>query len=95
MRAATTDDGGEFEFPSLPIGTYQLRIQAGDFLDFEARGIRASIGQVVRLDVALSQKQGSAVSPGNGNAAMIEAGKKRNELREVVASKLAHEVMQK
>ena len=74
MRAATTDDGGEFEFPSLPIGTYQLRIQAGDFLDFEARGIRASIGQVVRLDVALSQKQGSAVSPGNGNAAMIEAG---------------------
>jgi hypothetical protein len=27
--------------------------------------------------------------------AMIEAGKKRNELREVVASKLAHEVMPK
>ena len=27
--------------------------------------------------------------------AMIEAGKKRNDLREVVASKLAHEVMPK
>ena len=28
-------------------------------------------------------------------AAMIEAGKKRNDIREVVASKLAHEVMPK
>jgi hypothetical protein len=27
--------------------------------------------------------------------AMIEAGKKRNDIREVVASKLAHEVMPK
>jgi len=79
MRAASTDDAGEFEFPSLPIGTYQMQVEADDFLDFEARGIRASIGQVVKLEVVLSQKQGSlkqgaAGSLRNGNATMIEAG---------------------
>src|ERR1019366_10639198 len=74
MRAASTDDAGEFEFPSLPIGTYQLQVKADDFLTFEASGIRASIGQVVNLDVALSQKQDSAGSLHTGNATMIEAG---------------------
>ena len=74
MRAASTDDAGEFEFPSLPIGTYQLQVKADDFLTFEASGIRASIGEVVNLDVVLSQKQGSAGSLRNGKATMIEAG---------------------
>ncbi len=74
MRAASTDDAGEFEFPSLPIGTYHLQVKADDFLTFEASGVRASIGQVVNLDVALSQKQDSAGSLHTGNATMIEAG---------------------
>ncbi len=74
MRAATTDDAGEFEFSSLPIGTYHLQVKADDFLAFEASGLRASIGQVVNLDVVLSQKQGSAGSLHTGNAPMIEAG---------------------
>lgn len=74
MRAASTDDAGEFEFASLPIGTYRLQVKADDFLPFEANDVRASIGQVVRLDVVLSQKQGSAGSLHPGNAAMIEAG---------------------
>jgi len=26
MRAATTDDGGAFEFAALPIGTYHLQV---------------------------------------------------------------------
>jgi hypothetical protein len=47
MRAATTDEAGEFEFASLPIGTYQLQVKADDFLTFEASRVRASIGQVV------------------------------------------------
>ena len=74
MRAASTDDAGVFEFASLPIGTYQLQVKADNFLPFEASGVRASIGQVVNLDVVLSQKQGSAGSLHTGNASMIEAG---------------------
>src|SRR2546423_408569 len=43
MRAATTDDAGEFEFLSLPIGTYRLKVLADNFLVFEANSVRASI----------------------------------------------------
>jgi hypothetical protein len=74
MRAATTDDRGEFEFASLPIGSYQIQVKADGFLAFEAGSVRASIGQVVDLDITLSQKQGSAGSLHTGNASMIEAG---------------------
>jgi len=74
MRAASTDDAGEFDLPSLPIGTYQMQIKADGFLPFEVKGIRASIGQVVKLDVVLSQKGGSAASVRNAKATMIEAG---------------------
>jgi len=74
MRAATTDDAGEFEFASLPIGTYQMQVKAEGFLAFEASSVRASIGQVVNLEVVLSQKQGSGGFLRAGNATMIEAG---------------------
>jgi hypothetical protein len=73
MRAATTDDAGEFEFASLPIGSYQLQVKVDGLPAFEA-SVRASIGQVVNLDIVLSQKQGSAGSVPAGNAPMIEAG---------------------
>ena len=74
IRAATTDDAGEFEFGSLPIGTYQLQVKADDFQTFDASGIRASIGQVINLDVVLSGKGGSGSSLHAGNASLIEAG---------------------
>src|SRR5207302_2001939 len=31
IRAATTDDAGEFAFASLPIGTYDLQVKADSF----------------------------------------------------------------
>ena len=74
MRAATTDDAGEFEFSALPIGTYRLQVKADSFLTFEASSVRASIGQVVNLDVVLSQKQDTTGALQTGNASMIEAG---------------------
>jgi hypothetical protein len=73
MRAATTDDAGEFEFASLPIGSYQMQVKADGFQISEASGIRVSIGQVVNLDVILSQKQGSVGALHTENANMIEA----------------------
>ena len=74
IRGATTDDAGEFEFASLPIGTYQLQIKADGFLVFEAAGIRASIGQVINLDAVLFRKDGTPAALRTGNAPMVEAG---------------------
>jgi hypothetical protein len=74
MRAATTDDAGEFEFSSLPVGTYHIQIKADGFPDFEAIGVRASIGQVKQLDIVLSQKKGSSGPRYTDSTGIIEAG---------------------
>jgi carboxypeptidase family protein len=71
MRAATTDDSGEFRFNSLPVGRYKLQIKADGFLNFESDDVRANIGQVVRLDIQLGVTAGQAQVRGAG-ASMIE-----------------------
>jgi Carboxypeptidase regulatory-like domain len=56
MRAATTDEQGHFVFPSLPVGTYRLEVKADGHPSFSANDVRASIGEVVKLDITLGQK---------------------------------------
>lgn len=56
MRAATTNEAGEFEFASLPVGTYDLEIKADGYPTFSSKDVRASIGRVVNFDVTLGQQ---------------------------------------
>lgn len=56
MRAATTDEQGYFVFPSLPVGSYQLQINVDGYSPYSANDVRASIGEVVKLDITLGQK---------------------------------------
>lgn len=74
MRAATTDDAGAFEFAALPIGSYQLQVKADGFLALEATSLRASIGQVIDLNIVLSQKRDLPSSLQTANAPMVESG---------------------
>jgi hypothetical protein len=53
MRAATTDENGEFAFPSLPVGVYRLEVKAENLATFDSGYIRASTGEVIRLEVVL------------------------------------------
>ena len=53
MRAATTDDNGQFSFPALPVGTYSIEVKADGLATFDMQAIRASIGQLVQLDITL------------------------------------------
>jgi hypothetical protein len=53
LRAATTDDSGNFEFTSLPVGTYSLEVKADGFPNTQSRDLRASIGQVIRIEIVL------------------------------------------
>src|SRR5467141_1944667 len=53
IRAATTDDSGNFEFTSLPVGSYRLEVKADGFPNSQTRDLRASIGQVIRIEIAL------------------------------------------
>jgi hypothetical protein len=53
MRAATTDDAGEFHFSSLPVGNYNLQVTADGFAVYDAKDIRA-IRRVVSLEIVVS-----------------------------------------
>jgi Carboxypeptidase regulatory-like domain len=54
MRAATTNDEGEFKFSALPVGRYKVEVKADGFASWQIDELPANIGQVVRLDVRLS-----------------------------------------
>lgn len=73
MRAATTDENGEFELATLPIGTYDLQVKADGFLSFEAKSVRASIGRVVDLRITLSKNIGAGGALQAGESSMVEA----------------------
>jgi hypothetical protein len=72
MRAATTDDSGSFEFTSLPVGSYELQIKADGFLNFQAHDVRASIGQVVRLEVVLTSGDQRSAALRRDSTPMVE-----------------------
>jgi len=72
MRAATTDDSGEFKFSSLPVGNYSLEVKADGFIDFQAHDVRANIGKVVRLDISLGVKDSHVASTRGASAPMVE-----------------------
>ena len=53
VRAATTDDSGNFEFTSLPVASYSLEVKADGFPNSQTRDLRASIGQVIQIEIVL------------------------------------------
>jgi hypothetical protein len=58
MRAATTDDLGNFEFTSLPVGSYTLEVKADGFPNSQTRELRASIGQVISIEITVDSGNG-------------------------------------
>ncbi|PYX84720.1 MAG: hypothetical protein DMG70_05715 [Acidobacteria bacterium] len=72
IRAATSDDSGEFKFSSLPVGSYSLQVKADGYVDFRAHDVRANIGKVVRLDISLAVNDSHTASLRGMGAPMIE-----------------------
>ena len=70
MRAATTDERGVFSFPSLPVGSYELRVAAQGFPTFLSSRLQASIGRAVTFDIVLGQAQ-TGPRPGSS---LLETG---------------------
>jgi hypothetical protein len=52
FRTATTGSG-QFTFPNLPVGTYELTVQTTGFKKFTQQGIDIRATEVVRVDVSL------------------------------------------
>ncbi len=52
-RSVTTDEGGLYRFPLLPLGSYRITIEAANFKRLVREGITLTTGQVATVDVAL------------------------------------------
>jgi hypothetical protein len=53
-RTTVTDDSGNFALPELPIGNYEVGVQATGFQPAKVTGVRVEVASERRVDVALS-----------------------------------------
>lgn len=74
MRAATSDDRGEFAFPALPVGVYELRVTADGYAASSYKDLKANIGQVVNLEVTLGAAEAKSASTPQSNISPVETG---------------------
>jgi hypothetical protein len=54
LRSAVSDAQGNFEFPNLKPGSYELKAEMAGFKMFIANDVQLDAGQVRRLDIALA-----------------------------------------
>lgn len=71
-RSTKTDTDGGFLFPFMPVGTYDVSVEAQGFRRFEQRGIRLLVNGVANLPVALQLGTLSESVTVNADAAMVE-----------------------
>src|SRR5262245_1103485 len=53
VEKVLSGEGGAFSFNFLPVGTYDLTVQAQGFQSLERKGLIFSAGQTLRLDLQL------------------------------------------
>ncbi|MFZ1927553.1 MAG: carboxypeptidase regulatory-like domain-containing protein, partial [Candidatus Sulfotelmatobacter sp.] len=52
-QTATSTDAGEYLFPSLPVGNYQIKVSMGGYTSYVQKGIVLSLGQAASQNVQL------------------------------------------
>jgi hypothetical protein len=86
-RTATTDEQGQYVFPSLPPGRYTIRVEAPGFLAYENRDVEITAGRTEPFDVILSvagaaeevtvnigEEEGVGTEPENNSDAVVLRG---------------------
>lgn len=53
VRTATTDEGGRYALPNLPVGPYQLGVTAAGFKNYLQSGIVLQVGNSVQINVVM------------------------------------------
>lgn len=84
-QTATTDEQGNYSFPDLPVGQYEINVTAEGFNASKTPGLTINIGTALTVDVTLrisGQNQTVSVSE---NAVRVETSD--TQLGEVIESK--------
>src|SRR3989442_7143897 len=71
-RETVSNDEGNYQILSLPIGTYRLTIEHQGFKKFVSDGNKLQINQVLRIDAPLEIGSPSEVVDVIGQAAVVE-----------------------
>ncbi|MGC8791816.1 MAG: TonB-dependent receptor domain-containing protein [Bryobacteraceae bacterium] len=53
-RSATTSEVGSYSFPTLPAGTYEVRVSKSGFQTYTRSDVRVAINSIARVDVRLT-----------------------------------------
>ena len=71
-RKVTSGEGGEFTIPTLPVGTYTVRIEAPGFKVFEQDQVVIDIGHVAQISATLAIGESSQVITAEASAPLVE-----------------------
>ena len=56
-RTAASNDSGNYDFPSLPPGVYNVRVEKAGFKTATSNGVQVQVQQTVRLDFSMTVGQ--------------------------------------
>src|SRR6185503_420939 len=74
-RTMTSDEGGVYRFPLLPLGTYRIIAEAANFNKLVREGIILTTGQTATVDLSLSAGEVREVVTVSSDAPIATAGK--------------------
>ncbi len=72
VRTTVTDASGTYVLPNLPVGPYNLEVQAGGFQAYVQTGIVLEVSNNVTINVALRLGQVSQEVQVSANASMVQ-----------------------
>src|SRR6185369_6440232 len=67
VLTTTTNEKGEFVFPSLPSGSYTIFVRVPGFKTFEQKSLKLNVGQTSELNIKLEVGEVSATIQVEGN----------------------------
>ena len=67
ISTTTTNDNGEFVFPSLPSGSYKIFVRVPGFKTYELKNLKLNVGQTSELSIKLEIGEVSATIEVEGN----------------------------
>jgi Carboxypeptidase regulatory-like domain len=85
VRAAATDGEGNYSVPNLPIGSYEVAVEASGFKRFAQRSVRLTVDQTARVDIKLEVGQVSESVTVEGGAPLVES--ERSAIGQIVENK--------
>src|SRR5688572_29894844 len=74
-RTVTTNEGGVYRFPLLPLGTYRVTAEAANFKKLVRDGITLSTGEIATVDLNLEAGEVRETVTVSSDTSIADAGK--------------------